>query len=121
MMDRLLALKKAIREYLRLHPSNGLKLTSHEWTVINEECSVLDIVSEATTRIQGAEDTHVSQAMFIITEIIELLKKGSHPVRVANATVLPPPPDGIPTIDPSDGSDPDGARRVGSTARGDGR
>ena len=96
-MDRLLALKKAIIEYFRLHPSNARKLTSHEWTVTNEVCSLLDVVSEATTPIQGGEDTHVSQVMFIMTEVIELLKEDSHSIRVANVTVLPSSPDDIPT------------------------
>ena len=97
MMDRLLALKKPISEYFRQHPQNAWKLTSHEWTVTNEVCSLLDDVSEATIRMQGAGDTHVSQAMFIMTEVIAMLKEESHPIRVPNATVLPPPPDGIPT------------------------
>ena len=47
--------------------------------------------------MQGAGDTHVSQAMFIMTEIIAMLKEKSYPNWVPNATVLPPPPDGIPT------------------------
>ena len=47
--------------------------------------------------MQGAEDIHVSQAMFIMTEVIELLKEDSHPIRVANATVLPPTPNSITT------------------------
>ena len=46
--------------------------------------------------MQGAGDTHVSQAMFIMTEVIAMLKEKSHPIRVPNATVLPIPPDGIP-------------------------
>ena len=97
MMDRLLALKKPISEYFRQHPQNARKLTSHEWTVTNEVCSLLDDVSEATIRMQGAGDAHVSQAMFIMTEVIVMLREESHPTRVPNATVLPPPPDGIPT------------------------
>ena len=48
-------------------------------------------------RIKGAGDTHVSQAMFIMTKVIAMLKEESHPIRVPNATVSPPPPDGIPT------------------------
>ena len=56
-----------------------------------------DDVSEATIRMQGAGDTHVSQAMFIMTEVIAMLKEEFHPIRVPNATVLLPPPDGIPT------------------------
>ena len=47
--------------------------------------------------MQGAGDTHVSQAMFITTEVVAMFKEESHPIRVPNATVLPPPPDGIPT------------------------
>ena len=41
MMDRLLALEKPISEYSRQHRQNARKLTSHEWTVINEVCSLL--------------------------------------------------------------------------------
>ena len=97
MIDRLLALKKPISEYFRQHPQKTRKLTSHEWTVTNEVCSLLNDVSKATIRMQGAGDTHVSQAMFIMTEVIAMLKGGPHPIRMPNATVLPPPPDGIPT------------------------
>ena len=96
MMDRLLSLKKPISEYFRQHPQNARKLTSHDWTVINAVCSLLDDVSEATIRMQGATDTHVSQAMFIMTKVIVMLKVKYHPIRVPNATVLPPPQDGIP-------------------------
>ena len=96
-MDRLLALEKPISEYFRQHPQNARKLTSHELTVTNEVCSLLDDVSEATIRKQGAGNTHVSQAMFIMTEAIAMLKEESHPIRVPNATVVLPPSDGIPT------------------------
>ena len=96
MMDRLLALKKPIIEYFRQHPENARKLTSHEWTA-NEVCCLLDDVSKATIRMQGAGDTHVSQAMLIMSEVIAMLKEKSHTIRVSNATVLPPPPDGLPT------------------------
>ena len=34
--------------------------------------------------------------MFIMAEVIAVLKEESHPIRVPNATVLPPPLDGIP-------------------------
>ena len=97
MMDRLLALKKPISEYFRQHPQNARKLTSHEGTLTNEVCSLLDDVPEATIQMQRAGDTHISQAMFIMTEVASTLKEESHPIRVPNATVLPPPPDGIPT------------------------
>lgn len=98
MMDRLLALKKAITEYFRQQTQNNArKLTSHEWTVTNEVCSLLDEVSEATIRMQGAKDTHVSQAMFIMREVIDMLNEEVQPIRVPNATVLPAPAGGIPT------------------------
>ena len=74
-----------------LYYTNGTSPTT------NEVCTLLDVVSAATTRMQGAEDTHVKQAIFIMTEVVELLKEDSHPIRGADATVLPPPPDGIPT------------------------
>ena len=47
--------------------------------------------------MQGAWNAHVSQAIFIMTEVIAMLKEESHPIRVPNATILPPPPDRIPT------------------------
>ena len=97
MMDCLLVLKKAISKFFRQHPKNARKLISHEWTVTNEVCSLLDDVSKATIRMQGARDTHFRQAMFIMTEVIAMLEEESHPIRVPNTTVLPPPPDGIPT------------------------
>ena len=97
MMDRLLAFKKPISEYFRQHPQKAPKLTSHEWTVINEVCSLLDDVSEATIRMQGAGDTHVSQVVFVMTKVIAMIKQKSHPIRVPNATALPLPSGGIPT------------------------
>ena len=60
-------------------------------------CSLLDEVCDATIRVQGAKDTHVSQAMFIMNEVIEMLNEVTQPIRVPNATVLPTPPGGIPT------------------------
>ena len=64
MLVRLLGLKKAITEYLRQETQNrARRLISHEWTVTNEVSSLLDDVSEATIQMQGATDTHLSQAM----------------------------------------------------------
>ena len=85
-------------------PERAQKLTSHEWTVTNEVCSLLDDVSEATIRMQGAGDTYVNQAMYIMTEVFAMLKEESHPIRVPNATILPPPSDGIPTESTDPGS-----------------
>ncbi|CAN0214735.1 unnamed protein product, partial [Ectocarpus fasciculatus] len=86
MMDRLLALKKPITEYFREQPHNSRKLTQPEWTITNEVCSLLSDVSEVTIRMQGAKDTHISQAMFIIHEVMEMLREDSHPIRAQNAT-----------------------------------
>lgn len=97
MMNRLLALKKSISEYFRTQPSNPRKLSAREWTVTNEVCSLLDVVSEATIRMQGNKDTHLSQAMFILTEVIAVLKHESQAIRVADATTIPVPEAGIPT------------------------
>eukprot|EP00752_Nemacystus_decipiens_P004552 g4156.t1 len=99
MMARALVWKKPITEYFRrLAQQNSQnkqlerKLTAHEWTVANEVCSLLDTVSEATTRMQGATDAHISQATFMAHEVIEMLKEDSHPIRVENSVVTPPPP-----------------------------
>ena len=98
MMVRLLGLKKAITEYFRQETQNSARrLTSHEWTVTNEVSSLLDDVSEATIRMQGATDTHLSQAMFIMREVIEMLNEDKQPIRLPDATVLPVPEGGIPT------------------------
>ena len=52
MMDRLLALKKAISECFRQKAQNNAReLTSHEWIVTNEVCSLLDEISETTIRM----------------------------------------------------------------------
>ncbi|CAB1106218.1 unnamed protein product [Ectocarpus sp. CCAP 1310/34] len=99
MMGRLLILKKPISEYFRrLAQQNSQnkqlkrKLTAHEWTVTNEVCSLLETVSEVTIRMQGATDTHLSQATFIINEVIDMLTTDYHPIRVESAIVTPPPP-----------------------------
>lgn len=59
--------------------------------------SILDEVSKATIRMQGTKDTHLSQAMFIMREVIDMLQEEKPPIRVPDATVLPVPQDGIPT------------------------
>ena len=59
--------------------------------------SLLDDVSEATIRVRGATYTHLSQAMFIMREVIEMLNEDKQPIRLPDATVLPVPEGGIPT------------------------
>ena len=94
----LLGLQKAIIEYIRQQLQNNLrKLTSHEWVFTNEVSSILDEVSEATIQMQGAKDTHISQAMFLMREVIDMLNEDKQPIRVPDATGLPTPAVGVPT------------------------
>ena len=98
MTVRLLGLKKAITEYVRQETqTNARRQISHEWTVTNEVFSLRDDVSEDTIRMQGATDTHLSQAMFIMREVIGRLNEDKQPIRLPDATVLPVPEGGIPT------------------------
>ena len=71
MMARLLQLKNAIVDYFKRHNSNNRKLSTREWVITNEICGLLDVVAEVTTRIQGAEDTHICETMFNMLEIKE--------------------------------------------------
>ena len=98
MMMGLLGLKKATTEYFRQETLNSARRqTSHDWTITNEVSSLPDDVSEATSRMQGATDTHLSQGMFIMPEVIEMLNEDKPPIRLPDATVLPVPEGGIPT------------------------
>ena len=92
MMVRLLGLKIAITEHFRQETQNSARrVTSHEVS------SLLDDVSEATIRMQGATDTHLSQAMFVMREVMEMLNEKKQPIRLPDATILPVPEGGIPT------------------------
>ena len=57
------------KKYFKRHDSNNRKLSTREWVITNEVCSLLDVVAEVATRIQGAEDTHISLTIFNILEI----------------------------------------------------
>ena len=81
MMALILKLKKPLVEYFRRHSSKERKLNSHEWKVANEVCSLLDVVAEVPTRIQGGADTHLSQTMFNMREIHEIFGEDSHAIR----------------------------------------
>lgn len=45
-------------------------------------CSLLGDVSEATIRMEGAKDIHVSQMMFIMHEVMEMLRENTYSIRV---------------------------------------
>lgn len=81
MMARLLKLKKPIVEYFRIHGNSERKLNAHEWRVTNEVCSLLDVVAEVTIKIQGGSDTHISQTMFNMYEIDDVLKHAEQDIR----------------------------------------
>ena len=49
--------------------------------VANEVCSRLDVVAEVTTRIQGSTDTHISQTMFNMLEVKDVLTGSIHDIR----------------------------------------
>lgn len=80
-MDRLLKLKKPITEYLKAHPNNTRKLSTNEWLITREVCSLLDPVAEVTTRIQGTEGTFLSQAILLMTELLAVLEDNSQEIR----------------------------------------
>ena len=80
MMARLLQFKKAIVNYFKRHDSNRRKLSTREWVITNEMCNLLDVVAEVTTRIQGAEDTHISETMFNMLEFMEIFEGDTHKI-----------------------------------------
>lgn len=82
MMVRLLQLKKPIIEYFKRHPTNTRKLTTNEWTITNQVCSLLDVVAEVTIKIQGGADTHIGQTMFNMLEIKEIFSESEHNIRI---------------------------------------
>ena len=80
-MDRLLLLKAAVVEYFRVHASDKRRLSVREWSATNEVCSVLDPEAEVNTKVQGAEDTYISQATFLMTELLTIMGSGRFRIR----------------------------------------
>ena len=56
-------------------------MTTRELTIANEVCSLLDVVVEVTIKIQGGVDTHISQTMFSMLEIKEIIGDTEHWIR----------------------------------------
>lgn len=71
----------AITAYYKKHPTSKVKLTTNEWVVTKEVCSLLDTISEVTTGIQGSMDTRISQMTFIMREMVEVHKLENHLIR----------------------------------------
>ena len=82
MMARLLKLKKPMVDYFKTHDGNNRKLSIREWVITDEVCSLLDVVAEVTTKIQRADDTHISQTMFNMKEIKDIFADDEHRIRV---------------------------------------
>ena len=70
-------------DYFKTHDtSSSRKLSTREWVITNEVCSLLDVVSEVTAKIQEGDDTHISQTMFNMKEIMEIFENHEHSIRV---------------------------------------
>ena len=100
MIDRLLFLKAAIVEYFRVHASDKRRLSVREWSVTNEVCSVLDPVAEVNIKVQGAEDTYISQVTFLVTELLAIMGSGPFRIRTPDKPQVDPVPyDDVETSD----------------------
>ena len=70
-----------IQEHFRTHDGNARKLTIRDGTIAKEVCSLLDVVAEVTIKIQGGVDTHISQTMFNMLQIKEIIGDKEHWIR----------------------------------------
>ena len=69
-------------DYIKKQDSNNQKLPTREWVITNEMYSLIDVVVDVTTRIQGAEDTHISsETMFNMLEAKEIFEGDTHKIR----------------------------------------
>ena len=91
-MDRLPLLKAAVVEYFRVHASDKRRLSVREWSVTNEVCSVLDPVAEVNTKVPGAEDTYISQATFLMAELLAIMETGSFRISTPDKPQVDPVP-----------------------------
>ena len=99
-MDRLFLPKAAVVVYFRVHASDKRRLSVREWSVTNEVCSVLDPVAEVNTKVQGAEDTYISQATFLMTELLAIMGSGPFRIRTPDRPQVDPVPyDDVETSD----------------------
>ena len=83
-----------------MHASDKRRLSVREWSVTNEVCSVLDPVAEVNTKVQGAEDTYISQATFLMTELLAIMRSGPFRIRTPDKPQVDPVPyDDVETSD----------------------
>ena len=89
-MERLLQLKEPVVEYFRRNSNDKRRLTSHDWNVTNQVCSILDPIAEVNIKIQGAEDTYISQATFLMKELMEIMTSECLQIRVPDKPGMDP-------------------------------
>ena len=89
-MERLLQLKEPVVEYFRRNSNDKRRLTSHDWNVTNQVCSILDPIAEVNIKIEGAEDTYISWATFLMKESIEIMTSECLQIRVPDKPGMDP-------------------------------
>ena len=89
-MERLLQLKEPVVEYFRRNSNDKRRLTSHDWNVTSQVCSILDPIAEVNIKIQGAEDTYISQATFLMKEWMEIMTSECLQIRVPDKPGMDP-------------------------------
>ena len=89
-MERLLQLKEPVVEYFRRNSNDNRRLTSHDWNVTNQVCSILDPIAEENIKIQGSEDTYISQATFLMKGLMEIMTSECVQIRVPDKPGMDP-------------------------------
>ena len=62
-------------------------LSGDDWLVLREVTSVMDMLQDVTTKIQGGRDRFVSQTVFLMQELISLLEDETIDIRDEQAQV----------------------------------
>ena len=89
-MERLHQLKEPVVEYFRRNSNDKRRLTSHDWNVTNQVCSILDPIAEVNNKVQEAEDTYISQATFLMKELMEIATSECLQIRVPDKSGMDP-------------------------------
>ena len=89
-MERLLQLKEPVVEYFRRNSNDKRRLSSHDWNVTNQVCSILNPIAEVNIKVQGAEDTHISQATFLMKALMEIMTSECLQIRVPDKPGMDP-------------------------------
>lgn len=86
---RLLELAEPLMAYCaKLTGKNAdISLSGDDWLVLREVTSVMDMLQDVTTKIQGGRDRFVSQTVFLMQELISLLEDETIDIRDEQAQV----------------------------------